>query len=153
MRACVCPLSLGSPTPRLGPVQGVCACAPPPPTQAGHGAPLCIDPDLFSVYAYVRAYAPLPPRLGIRTFTDLFDECVCVCAPSAPPPRLGMVPLHIAPELLEERPADGSASEKNTVVFKLDITCRRQKESGKMVNEKGGGGRAEGFKACRVGFF
>jgi DNA-directed RNA polymerase alpha subunit len=39
--------------------------------------------------------------------------------------RLGLVPLLLLPELFEPKSAEEAASEKNTVVFKLDVTCRR----------------------------
>lgn len=51
--------------------------------------------------------------------------------------RLGLVPLDMDPRLLETRTADSVATERNTVVFKLHITCRRQRQ------RDGGGGDEE----------
>lgn len=48
--------------------------------------------------------------------------------------RLGLVPIKMNPALLEQRSSEEAASEKNTVIFKLDITCKRSGD--KMLNEK-----------------
>eukprot|EP00798_Chlamydomonas_sp_ICE-L_P008646 gene8646-34096_t len=48
--------------------------------------------------------------------------------------RLGMVPLMIDPGLFIEKNTEEAPNEKNTVVFKLDVTCRR--ENGVIINEK-----------------
>ncbi|EFJ44682.1 hypothetical protein VOLCADRAFT_64591 [Volvox carteri f. nagariensis] len=39
--------------------------------------------------------------------------------------RLGMVPLLADPQLFEAKVAEEAPSEKNTLVFKLDVTCKR----------------------------
>ncbi|GLC33310.1 hypothetical protein PLESTB_000347500 [Pleodorina starrii] len=49
--------------------------------------------------------------------------------------RLGLVPLLLPPHLFDLKVAEEAPSEKNTVVFKLDITCRR-KADGSMDNDK-----------------
>ncbi|KAG2450268.1 hypothetical protein HYH02_004779 [Chlamydomonas schloesseri] len=49
--------------------------------------------------------------------------------------RLGLVPLLVPPHLLEPKLAEEAPSEKNTVVFKLDVTCRR-KPDGSLENDK-----------------
>jgi hypothetical protein len=51
--------------------------------------------------------------------------------------RLGLVPLAINPDKLAWRSVEDPVNESNTVVFKLDITCRRDAD-GSMVNDKGG---------------
>lgn len=48
--------------------------------------------------------------------------------------RLGLVPIKMNPALLEQRSSEEAASEKNTVIFKLDVTCKRSGD--KMLNEK-----------------
>lgn len=48
--------------------------------------------------------------------------------------RLGLVPLLIDPTKLDYKSAEEASSEKNTVVFKLDITCKRVGD--KVVNDK-----------------
>jgi hypothetical protein len=53
--------------------------------------------------------------------------------------RLGMVPLRVDPALLEAKVAEEAPGEKNTLVFKLDVTCKRQGDT--IINEKGEGGR------------
>lgn len=49
--------------------------------------------------------------------------------------RLGLVPLNIDPREFDFKAAEEAPSEKNTVVFKMDITCRRDKTN-RMVNDK-----------------
>ncbi|KAG2441163.1 hypothetical protein HXX76_004015 [Chlamydomonas incerta] len=49
--------------------------------------------------------------------------------------RLGLVPLLVPPHLLEPKLAEEAPSEKNTVVFRLDVTCRR-KPDGSLENDK-----------------
>ncbi|GFR47339.1 hypothetical protein Agub_g9033 [Astrephomene gubernaculifera] len=49
--------------------------------------------------------------------------------------RLGLVPLLVPPALFEAKLAEEAPSEKNTLVFKLDITCRR-KPDGSLENDK-----------------
>ncbi|KAG2490194.1 hypothetical protein HYH03_011321 [Edaphochlamys debaryana] len=49
--------------------------------------------------------------------------------------RLGLVPLLVPPHLFEPKVAEEAPSEKNTVVFKLDVTCRR-KPDGSLENDK-----------------
>uniref|UniRef100_A0A7S1T811 DNA-directed RNA polymerases I and III subunit RPAC1 n=1 Tax=Tetraselmis chuii TaxID=63592 RepID=A0A7S1T811_9CHLO len=48
--------------------------------------------------------------------------------------RLGMVPLRIDPNLFEFKSAEEAPSEKNTVVLRLDVQCRR--EDGRVVNSE-----------------
>lgn len=50
--------------------------------------------------------------------------------------RLGLVPFAIDPDRLAWRSVEDPVNESNTVVFKLDITCRRETD-GSMVNGKG----------------
>eukprot|EP00199_Chlamydomonas_sp_CCMP681_P001831 CAMPEP_0119110596 /NCGR_PEP_ID=MMETSP1180-20130426/30693_1 /TAXON_ID=3052 ORGANISM="Chlamydomonas cf sp, Strain CCMP681" /NCGR_SAMPLE_ID=MMETSP1180 /ASSEMBLY_ACC=CAM_ASM_000741 /LENGTH=358 /DNA_ID=CAMNT_0007097031 /DNA_START=1 /DNA_END=1077 /DNA_ORIENTATION=- len=40
--------------------------------------------------------------------------------------RLGLVPLLVDPALLEMKTAEEAPSEKNTLVFKMEVTCRRR---------------------------
>ncbi|GIL92055.1 hypothetical protein Vretimale_14969 [Volvox reticuliferus] len=49
--------------------------------------------------------------------------------------RLGLVPLLIPPHLFEAKMAEEAPSEKNTVVFKLDVTAKRHRD-GSIENEK-----------------
>ncbi|KXZ47870.1 hypothetical protein GPECTOR_32g483 [Gonium pectorale] len=49
--------------------------------------------------------------------------------------RLGLVPLLVPPHLFDEKVAEEAPSEKNTVVFKLDVTCKR-KPDGSLENDK-----------------
>ena len=52
--------------------------------------------------------------------------------------RLGLIPLQIDPEVLEFKSPEEIASEKNTLVFKLDVTCKKSAERvDKIINEKG----------------
>lgn len=48
--------------------------------------------------------------------------------------RLGLVPLDLNPHKLDFRPDGGAATEHNTVVFKLEVDCRRQ--DGIIQNER-----------------
>eukprot|EP00200_Dunaliella_tertiolecta_P003046 CAMPEP_0202357010 /NCGR_PEP_ID=MMETSP1126-20121109/11221_1 /ASSEMBLY_ACC=CAM_ASM_000457 /TAXON_ID=3047 /ORGANISM="Dunaliella tertiolecta, Strain CCMP1320" /LENGTH=360 /DNA_ID=CAMNT_0048949831 /DNA_START=77 /DNA_END=1159 /DNA_ORIENTATION=+ len=48
--------------------------------------------------------------------------------------RLGLVPLRIDPKLLDFKSAEEAPSEKNTIVFKLDIRCTRQ--GNRLINDK-----------------
>ncbi|GFH06403.1 RPOLD domain-containing protein [Haematococcus lacustris] len=48
--------------------------------------------------------------------------------------RLGMVPLLVDPAMFEYKTAEEAASEKNMLVFKLDITCKKQGD--RLLNEK-----------------
>lgn len=64
--------------------------------------------------------------------------------------RLGLVPLSVDPDRLAWRSVEDPVTESNTVVFKLDITCRRD-EDGSLVNDKGEqAGFDRGF--CGLGF-
>mmetsp|Transcript_35311 Transcript_35311/g.89376 ORF Transcript_35311/g.89376 Transcript_35311/m.89376 type:complete len:360 (-) Transcript_35311:414-1493(-) len=49
--------------------------------------------------------------------------------------RLGMVPLRVDPAKLEPKVAEEAPGEKNTLVFRLDVTCRRDKD-GNIENDK-----------------
>lgn len=49
--------------------------------------------------------------------------------------RLGLVPIKCDPAWLEWKSKDETASEKNTIVFTLDVTCYVNEE-GEVVNEK-----------------
>ena len=53
--------------------------------------------------------------------------------------RLGLVPLAVDPTRIAWRGIEDPSNETNTVVFKLDISCRREAD-GSMVNDKGEGG-------------
>lgn len=53
--------------------------------------------------------------------------------------RLGLVPLSIDPTRLAWCAQGEQANETNTVVFKLDVTCRRAAD-GSLINDKGVGG-------------
>lgn len=48
--------------------------------------------------------------------------------------RLGLVPMKIDPHEIEMKTPEEGANEKNTVVFKLKVACKR--EGGAMVNDK-----------------
>ncbi|KAJ9510598.1 hypothetical protein QJQ45_027478 [Haematococcus lacustris] len=48
--------------------------------------------------------------------------------------RLGMVPLLVDPAMFEYKTAEEAASEKNMLVFKLDITCKKQGD--RLLNDK-----------------
>lgn len=48
--------------------------------------------------------------------------------------RLGLVPILVDPALLEYKSREEAASEKNTLVFKLDVTCTRSGD--KILNER-----------------
>mmetsp|Transcript_12794 Transcript_12794/g.27685 ORF Transcript_12794/g.27685 Transcript_12794/m.27685 type:complete len:357 (+) Transcript_12794:127-1197(+) len=48
--------------------------------------------------------------------------------------RLGLVPLRVRPDLFEYKSAEEAAGEKNTLVFKLDVACKRV--NGRIINEK-----------------
>ncbi len=50
--------------------------------------------------------------------------------------RLGLVPIAVDPALLEFKTAEEAPSEKNTLVFKLNVTCKRQQD-GSLLNDKG----------------
>ena len=64
--------------------------------------------------------------------------------------RLGLVPLRIDPALLEFKSAEEAPSEKNTLVFKLDVTCKRSGD--KVINDRGEPGRGrEGRRSGRAG--
>lgn len=49
--------------------------------------------------------------------------------------RLGLIPLRVDPRLFEWKGDDDEANEKNTIVLKLNVTCRRLPD-GSMENEK-----------------
>lgn len=49
--------------------------------------------------------------------------------------RLGLVPLLAPPHLFEPKTAEEAPSEKNTLVFKLDVACRRLPD-GSLENDK-----------------
>lgn len=40
--------------------------------------------------------------------------------------RLGLVPLNVDPSLFEMREEDGDATDRNTLVFKLEVECKRK---------------------------
>lgn len=90
---------------------------------------------------------------------ERFDLCIVLalacqhhCPPLSPPlphvllsktqqdevlsHRLGLVPLAIDPNAVAWKGVEDPVNESNTVVFKLDITCRREAD-GSMVNDKG----------------
>lgn len=46
--------------------------------------------------------------------------------------RLGLIPIKADPRLFDFRSEGDTANEKNTIVFKLDVTCKR--ESGNVIN-------------------
>ena len=48
---------------------------------------------------------------------------------------MGLVPLLIDPALVEFKSPEEATSEKNTVIFKIDITCKRSGD--KVINDKG----------------
>ncbi|GBF95019.1 DNA-directed RNA polymerase I and III subunit [Raphidocelis subcapitata] len=48
--------------------------------------------------------------------------------------RLGLVPLNVDPALLEPKGAEDAASERNTVVLRLRVACRRESD-GAVVND------------------
>lgn len=51
--------------------------------------------------------------------------------------RLGLVPLAVDARALETRQAGDAAHEKNTVVLKLDVSCRRDaRDGGRVVGER-----------------
>lgn len=50
--------------------------------------------------------------------------------------RLGLVPLAINPDRINWKNVEDPTNETNTVVFKMDITCRREQD-GTLVNDKG----------------
>lgn len=50
--------------------------------------------------------------------------------------RLGLVPLAINPDRIAWKGVEDPTNETNTVVFKMDITCRREQD-GTLVNDKG----------------
>jgi DNA-directed RNA polymerases I and III subunit RPAC1 len=51
--------------------------------------------------------------------------------------RLGLVPLAVDPTALEPRGAGDAAHERNTVVLKLDVSCRRDaRDGGRIVGER-----------------
>lgn len=65
--------------------------------------------------------------------------------------RLGLVPLLAPPHLFEPKTAEEAPSEKNTLVFKLDVACRRLPD-GSLENDKGaegGGSRRPGPRVPR----
>ena len=49
--------------------------------------------------------------------------------------RLGLVPLLIDPALVEFKSPEEATSEKNTVIFKIDVSCKRSGD--KVINDKG----------------
>lgn len=49
--------------------------------------------------------------------------------------RLGLVPLAINPDRINWKNVEDPTNETNTVVFKMDITCRREQD-GTLVNDK-----------------
>lgn len=49
--------------------------------------------------------------------------------------RLGMIPLRVDPRLFEWKAASDPANEKNTIVLKLDVICKRLPD-GSMENDK-----------------
>lgn len=49
--------------------------------------------------------------------------------------RLGLVPLLVDPTPFEIKTSEEAPSEKNTLVFKLDVTCSRQGD--RIINSKG----------------
>lgn len=49
--------------------------------------------------------------------------------------RLGMIPLRVDPRMFEWKGASDPANEKNTIVLKLDVTCKRLPD-GSMENDK-----------------
>lgn len=49
--------------------------------------------------------------------------------------RLGLIPLRADPRLFEWKGHDDEANEKNTIILKLDVTCRRLPD-GTMENDK-----------------
>jgi hypothetical protein len=51
--------------------------------------------------------------------------------------RLGLVPLNIDPRNFDFKAAEEAPSERNTVVFKLDVTCSRDSVTNEVVNDKG----------------
>ncbi|GAX75632.1 hypothetical protein CEUSTIGMA_g3076.t1 [Chlamydomonas eustigma] len=48
--------------------------------------------------------------------------------------RLGLIPLAIDPAILEDRLPEETANEKNTIIFKLDVTCKRSGD--KIINDR-----------------
>ncbi|KAG1660900.1 hypothetical protein FOA52_015942 [Chlamydomonas sp. UWO 241] len=55
--------------------------------------------------------------------------------------RLGLLPLRVDPALLEYKTSGEAASEKNCLVFKLDVSCKRAGD--KITNEKVTSGQLE----------
>ncbi|TFK50729.1 hypothetical protein OE88DRAFT_1680508 [Heliocybe sulcata] len=45
--------------------------------------------------------------------------------------RLGMIPLNVDPALMEMRDSTGQATDRNTLVFRVNVTCTRNKSSPK----------------------
>lgn len=60
--------------------------------------------------------------------------------------RLGLIPLRVDPRLFEWKGVDDDPNEKNTVILKLDVTCRRLPD-GTMENEKVYSGQLEWLSA------
>lgn len=100
------------------------------------------DLDCRRVLHEYRSHVPLlHPERWCRIWTDNQHQLYCcllhllyLLQDEVFAHRLGLVPLKIDPALLEFKTSEEAPSEKNTVVFKLDVTCKRQGDT--VVNDK-----------------